>query len=197
MIKKLERLENTVNKYMADIRRDRLMTCQSERKSVVSRRPSVLKSLSISDFNFLNLYIIPLEAYGSWFLVEGDGIEVNWTDCRFVRACDVNRNHLLYSIWFTLGFNWVCFTVNVSCVTVSTGKLLHKLIRLGTLLNKLHWHANNTVKFHLTQYLLLFHNMFQSLLDHFRCVYTSDLLLTVMLSLHWPVRIKWGCCLMC
>jgi hypothetical protein len=26
---------------MADIRPDRLMTCQSERKSVVSRRPSV------------------------------------------------------------------------------------------------------------------------------------------------------------
>jgi hypothetical protein len=34
MIKRSERLKNTVNKYMADIRRDRLTTCQSERKSV-------------------------------------------------------------------------------------------------------------------------------------------------------------------
>jgi hypothetical protein len=41
MIKRLEWLKNTVNKYMADIRPDRLTTCQSERKSVVSRRPSV------------------------------------------------------------------------------------------------------------------------------------------------------------
>jgi hypothetical protein len=41
MIKRLERLKNTVNKYMADIRPDRLKTCQSEQKSVVSRRPSV------------------------------------------------------------------------------------------------------------------------------------------------------------
>jgi hypothetical protein len=41
MIKRLVRLKNTVNKYMADIQPDRLMTCQSERKSVVSQRPSV------------------------------------------------------------------------------------------------------------------------------------------------------------
>jgi hypothetical protein len=41
MIKRLESLKNTVNKYMADIRPDRLTTCQSERKSVVSRRPSI------------------------------------------------------------------------------------------------------------------------------------------------------------
>jgi hypothetical protein len=41
MIKRIERLKNTVNKYMADIRPDRLTTSQSERKSVVSRRPSV------------------------------------------------------------------------------------------------------------------------------------------------------------
>jgi hypothetical protein len=39
MIKRLKGLKNTVNKYMADIRPDRLTTCQSERKSVVSRRP--------------------------------------------------------------------------------------------------------------------------------------------------------------
>jgi hypothetical protein len=38
---RLERLKNTVNKYMADIRPDRLTTCQTERKLVVSRRPSV------------------------------------------------------------------------------------------------------------------------------------------------------------
>jgi hypothetical protein len=44
MIKRLERLKNTVNKYMADIRPDRLTTCLSERKSVVSRRPSVFFS---------------------------------------------------------------------------------------------------------------------------------------------------------
>jgi hypothetical protein len=41
MIKRLERLKNTVNKYKADVRPDRLTTCQSGRKSVVSRRPSV------------------------------------------------------------------------------------------------------------------------------------------------------------
>jgi hypothetical protein len=33
--KQLERLQNTVNKYMADIRPDEFTTCQSERKSVV------------------------------------------------------------------------------------------------------------------------------------------------------------------
>jgi hypothetical protein len=46
MIRSLERLKNTVNKYtrMADIRSDRLTTSQSERKSVVSRRPSVISS---------------------------------------------------------------------------------------------------------------------------------------------------------
>jgi hypothetical protein len=37
----IRKVKNTVNKYMADIRLDRLMTCQSEWKSVVSRRPSV------------------------------------------------------------------------------------------------------------------------------------------------------------
>jgi hypothetical protein len=42
MIKSLEILKNAVNKYMADIRPDRLTTCQSERKSVVSRRQSVI-----------------------------------------------------------------------------------------------------------------------------------------------------------
>jgi hypothetical protein len=36
------------NKYMADIRPDRLTTCQSERKSVVSRRPSVYIKFHIS-----------------------------------------------------------------------------------------------------------------------------------------------------
>jgi hypothetical protein len=41
MIKGLESLKNTVNKYMADIRPNQLTTCQSERKSVISRRPSV------------------------------------------------------------------------------------------------------------------------------------------------------------
>jgi hypothetical protein len=35
--------KNAVNKYMADIRPARLTTCQSERKSVVSRRPGVLE----------------------------------------------------------------------------------------------------------------------------------------------------------
>jgi hypothetical protein len=36
MTKSLESLKNTVNKYMADIRPDRLTTCQSDRKSVLS-----------------------------------------------------------------------------------------------------------------------------------------------------------------
>jgi hypothetical protein len=39
------------NKYMADIRPDRLTTCQSEWKSVVSRRPSVLKKEILHDIN--------------------------------------------------------------------------------------------------------------------------------------------------
>jgi hypothetical protein len=47
MIKRLENLKNTVNKYMADIQPDRLTTCQSERKSVVSRRPSVFRKSRI------------------------------------------------------------------------------------------------------------------------------------------------------
>jgi hypothetical protein len=42
MIKRLERLKNTVNKYMADLRPDRLMTYQSERKLVISQQPGVL-----------------------------------------------------------------------------------------------------------------------------------------------------------
>jgi hypothetical protein len=41
MIKRLERLKNTFNKYMADLRPDRLTTYQSERKLVVSRLPGV------------------------------------------------------------------------------------------------------------------------------------------------------------
>jgi hypothetical protein len=48
MLKRLESLKNTVNKYMAGIRPDRLTTCQSERKSVISRRPSVV------DFQLFN-----------------------------------------------------------------------------------------------------------------------------------------------
>jgi hypothetical protein len=43
MIKRLERLKNNVNKYMADLRPDRLTTYQSERKLIVSRRPGVHK----------------------------------------------------------------------------------------------------------------------------------------------------------
>jgi hypothetical protein len=42
MIKRLEMLKNTVNKYMADLQPDRLTTYQSEWKLVVSRRPGVL-----------------------------------------------------------------------------------------------------------------------------------------------------------
>jgi hypothetical protein len=41
MIKRLESLKNTVNKYTADIRPDGFTTRQSEQKSVVIRRPSV------------------------------------------------------------------------------------------------------------------------------------------------------------
>jgi hypothetical protein len=41
-MKSLERFKNTVIIYVADIRPDRITTCQSERKSVVSRRPSVI-----------------------------------------------------------------------------------------------------------------------------------------------------------
>jgi hypothetical protein len=42
MIKRLERLRNTVNKYMADLRPDRFTTYQSKRKLLVSRRPGVI-----------------------------------------------------------------------------------------------------------------------------------------------------------
>jgi hypothetical protein len=41
MIKRLERLKNAVNKYVANIQPHRLTACQSERKSVLSQ-PSVL-----------------------------------------------------------------------------------------------------------------------------------------------------------
>jgi hypothetical protein len=44
MIKRLERLQNTVNKYMADLRPDRLTTYQSERKLAISRRPGVFSN---------------------------------------------------------------------------------------------------------------------------------------------------------
>jgi hypothetical protein len=46
MIKRLERLEN-VNKYMADLRPDRLTTYQSELKPVISQRPGVLLNLGL------------------------------------------------------------------------------------------------------------------------------------------------------
>jgi hypothetical protein len=51
MIKRLARLKNTLNKYMADIRPERLTTCQSEREWVVTRQTSVLwhiHSISVS-----------------------------------------------------------------------------------------------------------------------------------------------------
>jgi hypothetical protein len=48
MIKRLERWKILLNKYMADIRPDRrLTTCQSESKSVVSRRPSVFQNVTL------------------------------------------------------------------------------------------------------------------------------------------------------
>jgi hypothetical protein len=47
MIKRLERLKNTVNRYMADLRPDRLTTYQSERKLVVFRRPGVLRKHNV------------------------------------------------------------------------------------------------------------------------------------------------------
>jgi hypothetical protein len=43
MIKRFKRLKNTVNKYMAGLRPDRLTAYQSERKLVVSRRPGVFQ----------------------------------------------------------------------------------------------------------------------------------------------------------
>jgi hypothetical protein len=46
VIKRLERLKNAVNKYMADLPPDRLTTYQSERKLVVSRRPGVFIIIS-------------------------------------------------------------------------------------------------------------------------------------------------------
>jgi hypothetical protein len=52
MMKRLERLKNTVNKYTADIRPDRLTTCQSEQKSVVSRRPTVYRKILASQLQF-------------------------------------------------------------------------------------------------------------------------------------------------
>jgi hypothetical protein len=52
MIKTLKRLKNTANKYMADLQPDRLTTCQSERKSIVSRRPTNCISIKISTRRF-------------------------------------------------------------------------------------------------------------------------------------------------
>jgi hypothetical protein len=42
MINRLQRLKNTGNKHMADLRPDRLITYKSEWKLVISRRPGVL-----------------------------------------------------------------------------------------------------------------------------------------------------------
>jgi hypothetical protein len=53
MIKALERLKNTVNRYMADLRPDRLTTYQSERKLVVSRRPGVYIYIYIISRKFM------------------------------------------------------------------------------------------------------------------------------------------------
>jgi hypothetical protein len=61
MIKGLERLKNTDNKYMADLRPDRLMPYQSERKLVVSRRPGVL-STDLTP-HFLSRYLSPTCAF--------------------------------------------------------------------------------------------------------------------------------------
>jgi hypothetical protein len=63
MIKRLERLKNKVNKYMADIRPDRLMTCQSEEKSVVSRQPSVLCMAAAGCLHVSHLYKNTLMLY--------------------------------------------------------------------------------------------------------------------------------------
>jgi hypothetical protein len=52
MITRLERLKNTVRKYLADVRPDRLKTCQSERKSFVSRRQSVLWFSSAEHYTY-------------------------------------------------------------------------------------------------------------------------------------------------
>jgi hypothetical protein len=49
--------KNTVNKYMTDIRPDRLTTCQSEWKSVVSQRASVYQ---INFYIMLSVYILKI-----------------------------------------------------------------------------------------------------------------------------------------
>jgi hypothetical protein len=74
MVKRLKSIKNTVNKCMADIRPDRFTACQSERKSVVSRRPSVVS---------LNLRV---NVSMRWFILRSisikialdDGIDESW-----------------------------------------------------------------------------------------------------------------------
>jgi hypothetical protein len=63
MIKRLERLKNTVNKYMADIRPDRLTTCQV--RTEVGRK-STTKCIEFSwqyhvagSHQFVRIFLIP------------------------------------------------------------------------------------------------------------------------------------------
>jgi hypothetical protein len=60
MIKRLERLKNTLNKYMADVQPDRFTTCHSGQKLVVSRRPGVYDTLGeiYISMNLVSLIII-------------------------------------------------------------------------------------------------------------------------------------------
>jgi hypothetical protein len=75
MIKRLERLKNTVNKYMADIQPDWPTTCQSEQKSVVKSMTTLTsyhqltklrKLLKLTHFcEYIIQFILITQIYGN------------------------------------------------------------------------------------------------------------------------------------
>jgi hypothetical protein len=78
MMKRLEGLKNTVNKYMANMRPNRLTTCESERKSVWSRRRIYLWCMT-------NLPLVrSSESLSAWVSVMNSLIHVSLFCCRMV-----------------------------------------------------------------------------------------------------------------
>jgi hypothetical protein len=122
MIKRLERLKNTVNKYMADIRPDRLTTCHSERKSVVSRRPSVLVCFCnrnccrevggiLSNGKTVTKICMQILAYAYGTLVRADGIQT-WLASyvpAFAKLCSytIDTLNLAFVLILFLGYRTV------------------------------------------------------------------------------------------
>jgi hypothetical protein len=122
MIQRLERLKVTVDKYMADIRPDRLTTCQSERKSVVSRLPSVFCSKCPVLFHRQTSIIVTSCVQCSRITgvdksprlplrTETDAVPETFRSFRNTSWCSVSRNPVL-TRWMPLHFLLTKNTVN-------------------------------------------------------------------------------------